>query len=52
MVNDKAEKAMADFLNKYADPILFGSDNVAMTDHKTHLKQFKMWQPVFDRLTD
>lgn len=52
VVNDKTEKAMADFLNKYADRILFGSDNVAMTDQKTHLKQFEMWQPVFGRLTD
>jgi hypothetical protein len=40
----------ADFLNRYPDRVLFGTDTVAPKDAKAYFAVFDMWKPVFDRV--
>jgi predicted TIM-barrel fold metal-dependent hydrolase len=41
----------ARFLNTHADRVLFGTDNVAPADQEKHLEVYRMWDPVWSRLS-
>jgi hypothetical protein len=41
----------ARMLNRYADRVLFGTDNVAPTDQATQLRVFNIWDPIWAQLT-
>lgn len=42
---------VAKFFNAHSDRLLFGTDNVAPSDQATHLKVYRMWEPVWKKLT-
>ena len=41
----------ADVINKYPDRFLFGTDNVAPTDQAKHLAVYRMYQPLWAKLS-
>ena len=41
----------ATVINRYPDRFLFGTDNVAPADQRTHLAVYQMYQPLWDALT-
>jgi hypothetical protein len=42
---------VARFFNAHSDRLLFGTDNVAPSDQAAHLKVYRMWEPVWQKLT-
>lgn len=47
----EAIERTAAFLEAHSSRILFGTDNVAPKDEEAHLRGYRMWKPVFDRLS-
>jgi hypothetical protein len=43
--------ATADLINRYPDRFLFGTDEVAPSDQEGYLKVYRLYQPLFARLT-
>jgi len=43
--------ATADLMNRHSDRFLFGTDEVAPKDQNAYLKVYRMYQPLFARLT-
>jgi hypothetical protein len=43
--------ATADLINRHPDRFLFGSDEVAPTNQNDYLKVYRMYEPLFARLT-
>ena len=43
--------ATADLINRHPDRFLFGTDEVAPADQTAHLKVYRMYAPLFARLT-
>jgi predicted TIM-barrel fold metal-dependent hydrolase len=43
--------ATADLINRHPDRFLFGTDEVAPTDQDAYLKVYRLYQPLFARLT-
>ena len=43
--------ATADLINRHPDRFLFGSDEVAPSDQTAYLKVYRMYEPLFARLT-
>jgi amidohydrolase family protein len=43
--------ATADLINRYPDRFLFGTDEVAPRDQTDYLKVFRMYEPLFAKLT-
>jgi amidohydrolase family protein len=43
--------ATSDLINRHPDRFLFGSDEVAPSDQTTYLKVYRMYEPLFARLT-
>jgi hypothetical protein len=43
--------ATADLINRYPDRFLFGSDEVAPADQQAYLTVYRMYEPLFARLT-
>jgi len=41
----------AAMLNRYADRVLFGTDNVAPADQATQLRVYNLWDPIWAELT-
>jgi hypothetical protein len=48
----EAIESTASFLDKHSTRFLFGTDNVAPQDQDTHLAVYRMWDPVWERLSD
>jgi hypothetical protein len=49
--NERSIAYSAAFLERHADRILFGTDNVAPATQAKHFAVFEMYAPVFERLT-
>jgi hypothetical protein len=51
VASPEAIDRVATFFNKYSERLLFGTDNVAPSDQLSHLKVYRMWEPVWKKLT-
>ena len=47
----EATQATADLINHYPDRFLFGTDEVAPKDQESYLKVYRLYFPLFERLT-
>ena len=48
----EAVESSARFLERHSERFLFGTDNVAPQDQDSHLAVYRMWDPVWERLSD
>jgi hypothetical protein len=51
ITSPEVEKRTADLFNRHPDRFLFGTDNVAPPDQATQLREFHLWDPIFQQLT-
>ena len=51
VASDEAIGRTSDFLNRYPDRLLFGTDTVAPRDPQPYFAVYNMWDPVWERLT-
>jgi len=51
LASPEALKAMADLINRYPDRFLFGTDEVAPTNQAAYLNVYRLYAPLFARLT-
>jgi hypothetical protein len=51
IASPEVEKRVADMFNRHSDRFLFGTDNVAPPDQATQLREFHLWDPIFQQLT-
>jgi predicted TIM-barrel fold metal-dependent hydrolase len=51
MASPEATQAAADLINRYPNRFLFGTDEVAPKDQESYLKVYRLYLPLFERLT-
>jgi hypothetical protein len=47
---DAVQQSIA-FMEQHADRVLFGTDNVAPTDRDSHLRVYRLWDPIWSGLS-
>jgi hypothetical protein len=50
--SEAAKRQSIEFLERYSDRFVFGTDNVAPRDQASHLRVFHLWDPVWKGLSD